>query len=160
MLWKFGNNEKFFQNINEECIELEQGKALSQEIRKKYDMLRIILTDDRRRNMIEHSQYNFADIGDPNIKTIDFCKYGRKLCSIPIDEIERMWESLNNNPGYEIPIDFYTRGIGEINCSIKNVKEVAEKSKQPLSFIKRAFEIIEDIRLGKKREKEQKRSER
>lgn len=146
---EFGNNEKFFEGINEECMQLSQNKPLVPEIRKRYDMLRIMLIDERAQKYGSSSQYRFY-IGDEKIDAVGFFKYGRKLINIPNSEIERMGECFINNPGNEMPIDFYGKEIEEEKCSIKDLKKIAQSSKQPLSLIKRAFEIIRNVISDKK----------
>jgi len=114
-------------------------------MRKKYEMLRTMLIDDRAKQYGKASQYNF-EIGDESVLAIGFFNYGRRKVQIPNSEIERMGETLINNPGAEMPMDFYTDKIQKVECSIDSVKEVAQKSRQPLSLIRGVYKIIENAK--------------
>lgn len=141
---EFGKSEKYFETINKMLSVLDRGYKVPEKLRKKYEMLRTMLIDDRAKKESRGTQYCF-DLGDENIKATGFFKYSGKIVSIPNYEIERMGECLYNNREEEIPEDFYSEEIKEEKCSINYLKEVARISKQPLNLIKNAFETIKNV---------------
>ena len=157
---EIGNNEKFFEIINQECVQTNQNNFSVEKLRRKYEMLRNLLLDDRAKLYGNSSQYSFF-MGEKQVRAVGFFDYTGKIVNIPNCEIERMGETLVNTPGEEMPTDFYGDKIKKIEYSISSVKEKARESKQPLNLIKRAFEAIKNI-VSKYNDKtkEQEESER
>lgn len=162
VLKTYGINEIFFEQLNEACLELERGMSLINEIRKKYKMLHQLLLDQRilENTDAEETEYTFAS-GDKEVRTFGFLGYGYNVMSIPMNEIERMGKWLQDNQGIDIPQNFYNKKIKRVVYSIEQVKECAQMSKQPLSLVNRAYEVIKSIiSRTKETNKRQEESER
>lgn len=140
---KVGFNEEFFEQLNEASLEVEQGKPLINEIRKKYKMLQQLLIDER---VLENSdeketEYSFSS-GGKEVRTWGFLRYGYNVINIPMNEIERMGEWLYSNPGVKIPGNFCSGKITRVTYPVEQVKEKARVSRLPLKLINQAYEWI------------------
>ena len=144
-----GYNESFFKNLNEQCKKLIEKEHIDNIYRKKYEMLRTILIDDRSKREDRGTQYIF-DIGDENIQAIGFFKYGNRRVNIPNDEIIRLGQSFLSNPGSNLPKDFYSAKITTVEQSVNILKEIANKSRLPLNLIKQTFEKMKNSIISTK----------
>lgn len=135
-----GNNENFFEGINRQ---LEKEKTTNTTLKRKYQGLISILQDERAPQYTSDTQYCFS-IGDKNIRTFGFFKYGNRWVNIPVESIGRMEEILLSNPKQEIPTNFYDEGIKVITYPIEELKERAKSSLQPLDVIKSVVKTIKN----------------
>ena len=150
VLKKIGKNEKFFEQINEECAELETRNQVNSKIKHKYEMIKNLLLEDRAKRYTNHTQYCFSN-DDENITAIGFFKYGERSVSIPKDEIIRMGEDIISSTDTELPQSFYGEKIKVIRQPINVLKQIAKISKQPLNLINKSFETIKLAISGRNR---------
>ena len=155
-----GNNEKFFENINQHCNQNIQNDAKFQETRKKYQMLQTILVDTRAQEYTDYTEISFG-MGDKEVRGVGFFEYEDKILYIPMNEIERMGQWLKDNPNTDVSQEFYGTDIKTITYQIEYIKEKCKMLKIPLSMIKDAYESIKNVVLkGKENIKMQEENER
>ena len=138
-----GNDEKFFENINQHCNQNIPNDAKFQEIRKKYEMLQTILIDSRAQEYTDYAEFSF-ETGDKYVRTVGFYKYDGNILNIPIDEIERMGQWLIDNPNADISQEFYGTYTKTLTYQINYIKEKCKMSKILLSSIKNAYKSIKN----------------
>lgn len=159
---KKGFNEKFFEQLNECCIELEQNNPISESSKNTYNMLGVLARDKRiiEKSKIGYMEYVFLN-GDNKVRTLGFLDYGSKVVNIPCEEIERMGKWLKENSESEIPKDFCGSRIMRTIYPLKHLKQKAKESKLPLKMINKAYEWIRNtIRGNNFANKKQEESER
>jgi len=156
---EYGKNEDFFAQINVASTELEENMPVDDEIRKKYEMIRVLLLDPRAAVNNESTEYRFY-MGDEQIEALGFFKYNYSLVRIPFEDIKKMGECLVNTPGSDIPKEFYKHEIEEIKLPGYTLKQIAERSKQSIEKIKRAFDSIRQMIFKEKNQDKTKEMER
>ena len=142
----YGFNPNIFEKLNDVCTELDRGRTIVSEIKMKYKMLLNLLLDNRivENSDTESLEYSFDNEGT-EVRTVGFLKYAHKVINIPMNEIERMGKWLQDNQEMDIPKHFYSNNFKRVRYSIEHIKKYAKDSKQPLSSINKAYEVIKSV---------------
>ena len=146
---EIGNNEKFFEDVSKCWNQNIQDYDDFYGTRKKYEMLKTVLTDKRAQGYTDSSQFNWR-MGDEHVCFRGFYKYSDKILNIPMSELERMGKWLLENPDTEVSKEFYGKKIGTFTQLITDVKLKCQRSTTLLSRIRDAYKSIKDRRKTEK----------
>lgn len=132
------DNGDFFRRIN---LAYSSEKTISDEKRAKYDALRTLLLDDR---VWKRSRQLFYCIGDTNIQVIGIKGLEGKAVYVKVDTLLEKADWLKQNPYATVDCIFGKSEMTPIIYPMKFIKDFAEKSKQALDGIRKAYRKIRD----------------
>lgn len=154
-----GNNEKFFEDVNQCWNQNIQNDDNFYRTRKKYEMLKTVLTDKRAQEYTDFAEFSFG-MADEHVRTAGFYKYYGKILNISMSEIERMGEWLLENSDTEVSKEFYGKKIGIFTQLITGIKQKCQISTIPLSRIRNAYKSIKNrVKPEEKKEKKSHKEE-
>lgn len=140
---EIGNNEKFFEDVSKCWNQNIQDYDDFYGTRKKYEMLKTVLTDKRAQGYTYSSQFSWR-MGDEHVCFRGFYKYSDKILNIPLSELERVGEWILENPDTEVSKEFYGKKIGIFTQFITDIKLKCQRSTTPLRMIRDAYKSIKD----------------